>query len=303
MSRRTTQPPQDHLARYRAGFAACRRQRLVAGAAAQSRSVRASTRARVRGRDHAPGLRLQTAPPRICASGTSSSVALIVNDLSKPVLRRIRRRGRRSAGARPAASLCSAAPANRPSASARCSPRCSKHAPAGIILSPAEGSDGDAIARMIGAHTPLLVFNREIGAGRVGTCSRSTIGRGARLATETPARARASAHRVFSGGQSRVQFVPRGAATVISMPWPPPACPPEPQWLIENGADAAGSGAPGRRAVRARSGTDRGGLPTTMRSPLGLQLGLGRARDAARVRISPWSASTTSRKRQSACRR
>ena len=37
-----------------------------------------------------------------------------------------------------------------------------EHAPAGIILSPAEGSDGAAVARVVGDHLPVLVFNREL---------------------------------------------------------------------------------------------------------------------------------------------
>jgi len=37
-----------------------------------------------------------------------------------------------------------------------------EHAPAGIILSPAEGSHGTAVARAVGSHVPVLVFNREI---------------------------------------------------------------------------------------------------------------------------------------------
>ncbi|MEZ5462096.1 LacI family DNA-binding transcriptional regulator [Dokdonella sp.] len=37
-----------------------------------------------------------------------------------------------------------------------------EHAPAGIILSPAEGSDGKSVARVVGEHMPVLVFNREL---------------------------------------------------------------------------------------------------------------------------------------------
>ena len=37
-----------------------------------------------------------------------------------------------------------------------------EHSPAGIILSPAEGSDGSAVARVVGQHLPVLVFNRHL---------------------------------------------------------------------------------------------------------------------------------------------
>jgi LacI family transcriptional regulator len=36
-----------------------------------------------------------------------------------------------------------------------------EHDPAGIILSPAEGSDGEALQQILGTHVPVLVFNRE----------------------------------------------------------------------------------------------------------------------------------------------
>ncbi|MDB6163153.1 MAG: bacterial regulatory s, lacI family protein [Xanthomonadaceae bacterium] len=37
-----------------------------------------------------------------------------------------------------------------------------EHDPAGIILSPAEGSDGAQLRTLVGARTPVLVFNREL---------------------------------------------------------------------------------------------------------------------------------------------
>jgi LacI family transcriptional regulator len=37
-----------------------------------------------------------------------------------------------------------------------------EHAPAGIILSPAEGSQGKTLARAVGSHVPVLVFNRAL---------------------------------------------------------------------------------------------------------------------------------------------
>jgi LacI family transcriptional regulator len=57
-----------------------------------------------------------------------------------------------------------------------------EHAPAGIILSPAEGSHGAAVARAVGAHVPLLVFNRELDGAWDFLAMDN--GRGAYLATE-----------------------------------------------------------------------------------------------------------------------
>ena len=58
-----------------------------------------------------------------------------------------------------------------------------EHAPAGIILSPAEGSDGAAIARVVGTHVPVLVFNRELREGDWDFLALDNR-RGAALATE-----------------------------------------------------------------------------------------------------------------------
>jgi LacI family transcriptional regulator len=63
-----------------------------------------------------------------------------------------------------------------------------EHGPAGIILSPAEGSDAQQILSAVGSLTPLLLFNREV-SGDVAACDHwdrlfLDNQRGARLATE-----------------------------------------------------------------------------------------------------------------------
>jgi LacI family transcriptional regulator len=63
-----------------------------------------------------------------------------------------------------------------------------EHGPAGIILSPAEGGDAEQILGAVGSHTPLLLFNREVG-GDISACDHwdrlfLDNQRGARLATE-----------------------------------------------------------------------------------------------------------------------
>jgi len=58
-----------------------------------------------------------------------------------------------------------------------------EHNPAGVILSPAEGTQADSIERLVGRHTPLLLFNREVpgSAWDFLVCDNRY---GARLATE-----------------------------------------------------------------------------------------------------------------------
>ncbi|OOG41350.1 LacI family DNA-binding transcriptional regulator [Rhodanobacter sp. C05] len=63
-----------------------------------------------------------------------------------------------------------------------------EHGPAGIILSPAEGSDVSHVLAAVGGQTPLLLFNREVGgnAPKAAHWDRLMLDnqRGARLATE-----------------------------------------------------------------------------------------------------------------------
>ena len=63
-----------------------------------------------------------------------------------------------------------------------------EHGPAGIILSPAEGSDAQQVLAAVGTHTPLLLFNREV-SGDISACDHwdrlfLDNQHGARLATE-----------------------------------------------------------------------------------------------------------------------
>jgi LacI family transcriptional regulator len=57
-----------------------------------------------------------------------------------------------------------------------------EHDPAGIILSPAEGTEPSRLRTLLGARTPMLVFNRELG-GEWDYLALDNV-RGARLATE-----------------------------------------------------------------------------------------------------------------------
>jgi len=109
-----------------------------------------------------------------------------------------------------------------------------EHDPAGIILSPAEGSDGTQLRTLVGARTPVLVFNRQLDHDdRHGAWDFLALDnvRGAFLATE---HLLARGHRriAFFGGhrdssscrQRRDGYRAALAAAGIEA---------EPQWLVE----------------------------------------------------------------------
>lgn len=106
-----------------------------------------------------------------------------------------------------------------------------EHDPAGIILSPAEGSDGAQLHALVGARTPVLVFNRALpGEADWDFLALDNV-TGARLATE----------HLLARGHRRIAFVGghrdssscrerregyRGALAAAGIA-------PEPQWLVE----------------------------------------------------------------------
>ncbi|HEY0180176.1 MAG TPA: LacI family DNA-binding transcriptional regulator [Dokdonella sp.] len=95
---------------------------------------------------------------------TSSSVALVVNDLSNPFFAEFAAGVDEALGAHGCVTLLGSTGESSERERAVIASLL-EHAPAGIILSPAEGSDGASLARLVGAHTPLLVFNRALGGG------------------------------------------------------------------------------------------------------------------------------------------
>lgn len=145
-----------------------------------------------------------------------------------------------------------------------------EHAPAGLILSPAEGSDGTRLARAIGAGTPVLLFNRELSGvdwDRLLLANRD----GARAATE---HLLARGHRriAFFGGhrdssscrQRREGYLDALRAAGIEA---------EPQWLIETAPtrlEAAGQAG----ALFARDPAPTAAVCYNDAVALGLMLGL-----------------------------
>jgi len=110
-----------------------------------------------------------------------------------------------------------------------------EHDPAAVILSPAEHSDPARLHRLVGAHTPVLVFNRALdegaGAGDGWDFLALDNRRGARLATEHllgqghRAIAFFGGHRDSSScGERRAGYHDALAAAGIA---------PDPAWLVE----------------------------------------------------------------------
>jgi LacI family transcriptional regulator len=145
-----------------------------------------------------------------------------------------------------------------------------EHDPAGVILSPAEGSDGRRVREAVGQRAPLLVFNRELEGGEFDFLGLDNA-HGARLATEHLLQ---QGHRriAFFGGhqgssscrQRREGYLAALAAAGLA---------PEPQWLIET--------APTRMEAAAQAGAlfARDPAPTAAvcyndAVALGLMLGL-----------------------------
>lgn len=92
---------------------------------------------------------------------TSSSVALIINDLSNPFFADFAIGVDEALGAGNYVTLLGSTDES-PQRQRRVLSSLMEHTPAGIILSPANGSDGDLLRPVIGTNTPVLVFNREL---------------------------------------------------------------------------------------------------------------------------------------------
>lgn len=94
----------------------------------------------------------------------SSSVALVINDLSNPFFAEFAAGVDEALGAAGYITLLGSTTESvaRQDAVIR---SLMEHCPAGIILSPAERSEGERLRRALGVHVPVLVFNREVAGG------------------------------------------------------------------------------------------------------------------------------------------
>lgn len=112
---------------------------------------------------------------------TSSSVALVINDLSNPFFAEFAAGVDEALGHEGYVTLLGST-AESPARQQAVLASLLEHNPAGIILSPAEHSDGEQVRRLLGI-APVLVFNRELAGGDWDFLALDNE-RGARLATE-----------------------------------------------------------------------------------------------------------------------
>jgi LacI family transcriptional regulator len=199
----------------------------------ESPLVRADTRARVLGEMRRLGYVYNRAAANLRRQH-SSNVALVINDLSNPFFAEFAAGVDEALAAAGYVTLLGSTGESTTRQNAVLS-SLMQHDLAAIILSPAEGSDAEQVQSAVGAHTPLLVFNRELAStGRV-RVTWDFLGldnrRGAYLATEHLLEL---GHRriAFFGGHAdssscrerRAGYLEALAARGIA---------PEPRWLVE----------------------------------------------------------------------
>ncbi|MFC5488400.1 LacI family DNA-binding transcriptional regulator [Dokdonella soli] len=161
---------------------------------------------------------------------TSSSVALVINDLSNPFFAEFAMGVDEALVGEGYVTLLGST-GESPARQETLLASLMEHSPAGVILSPAEHSDGERLQRLLGPHTAVLVFNRELpGAGYDFLALDNR--RGAWLATE---HLLARGHRriAFFGGHadsSSCQQRRQGYADAMIAA----GIPPDPRWLIES---------------------------------------------------------------------
>src|SRR3569623_61954 len=92
---------------------------------------------------------------------TSSSIALVINELANPFFAEFAAGEDDEEGAAGMVTLLGSS-SESPRREQAVLGSLIVHGPGGIILSPAEGSDASHVLAAVGARTPLLVFNREL---------------------------------------------------------------------------------------------------------------------------------------------
>jgi LacI family transcriptional regulator len=172
-------------------------------------------------------------------SRASNAVALVINDLSNPFFAEFAG-GVDAALAEAGYVLLLGSSGESPERQQAVLASLVEHDPAAVILSPAEHSDPARLHRLVGARTPVLVFNRALDEG--GGAARAGAGdgwdflvldnrRGARLATEHLLEQGHRAIAFFGGhrdssscGERRAGYHDALAAAGIA---------PDPAWLVE----------------------------------------------------------------------
>lgn len=129
----------------------------------------------------------------------SSTVALVINDLSNPFFAEFAAGVDEALGEQGYVTLLGNS-GESPERQRQVLGSLMEHHPAGIILSPAEASDATDIELAIGLRTPLLVFNREI-ANRDGSGLQYDF-----LGMDNRAGARAATEHLLALGHRRIAF-------------------------------------------------------------------------------------------------
>jgi LacI family transcriptional regulator len=160
---------------------------------------------------------------------TSSSIALVINDLSNPFFAEFAAGVDEALGGEGYVTLLGST-GESPERQQAVLGSLVEHSPAGVILSPAEHSDGESLRRLLGASMPVLVFNRELPGANWDLLALDNR-HGARLATEHLV---SLGHRriAFYGGHadsSSCQQRRQGYADAMSAA----GLEPDPQWLME----------------------------------------------------------------------
>jgi LacI family transcriptional regulator len=129
----------------------------------------------------------------------STAVALVINDLSNPFFAEFAAGVDEALGAKSYVTLLGSS--SESSARQRqVLGSLMEHHPAGVILSPAEGSDAADIELVIGRQTPLLVFNRALIETRPASFAYDFLGLDNRAGT------RAATEHLLSLGHRRIAF-------------------------------------------------------------------------------------------------
>ncbi|MCA0393286.1 MAG: LacI family transcriptional regulator [Proteobacteria bacterium] len=207
----------------------------------------------------------------------SSAVALVINDLSNPFFAEFAAGVDEALGAKGYVTLLGSSNES-PARQRQVLGSLMEHHPAGIILSPAESSDAGDIELVIGRHTPLLVFNREL-AGSAAGFDYDFLG------LDNRAGARSATERLLALGHTRIAFFGGHAESSSCRErrlgyqdaLRASGLPVEPRWMIET--------APTRLEANAHAdalfAADADGAPTAAvcyndAVALGLMLGLAR---------------------------
>lgn len=130
---------------------------------------------------------------------TSSSIALVINELANPFFAEFAAGVDEVVGAAGFVTLLGCT-SESPARQQAVLGSLIEHGPGGLILSPAEGSDAGQVLAAVGARTPLLLFNRELGGAQPEYAHWDV------LALDNQQGARQAAEHLLAQGHRRIAF-------------------------------------------------------------------------------------------------